>query len=230
MPQPIDLYYWPTPNGWKISIFLEEAGLPYNVVPVDITACHQFKEDFLKIAPNNRMPAIVDPEGPDGRPISLFESGAILIYLAEKTGSFYPEGPRERYVALQWLMWQMGGVGPMFGQAHHFRQYAPEEVPYAINRYTNETARLYGVMDRRLAEARYFAGEEYTISDMAVYPWVVPHENQGQKLDDYPNLERWFKEVGSRPAVQKALEVGAELRRPLQELDEEAKNKLFGNR
>ena len=230
MPQPIDLYYWPTPNGWKISIFLEEAGLPYNVVPVDITAGDQFEEDFLKIAPNNRMPAIVDPEGPDGRPISLFESGAILIYLAEKTGRFYPDGPRERYVALQWLMWQMGGVGPMFGQAHHFRQYAPEEVPYAINRYTNETARLYGVMDRHLAEARYFAGEEYTIADMAVYPWVVPYENQGQNLDDYPNVKRWFEEIGSRPAVQRALDVGAELRRPLQEIDEEARNKLFGNR
>ncbi|MDX6380453.1 MAG: GSH-dependent disulfide-bond oxidoreductase, partial [Rubrobacteraceae bacterium] len=171
MPQPIDLYYWPTPNGKKVAIFLEEADLPYNLVPVDITAGDQFDEEFLKISPNNKMPAIVDPEGPDGEPISLFESGAILIYLAEKTGRFLPEGPRERYEVLQWLMFQMGHVGPMLGQAHHFRGYAPEKIPYAIDRYTNEAARLYGVMDKRLSEVDYFVGE-YSIVDMAIYPWV----------------------------------------------------------
>lgn len=229
MTRPIELYYWPTPNGWKATIFLEEAGLPYNVVPVNIGAGDQFEEGFLKISPNNKMPAIVDPEGPDGEPISLFESGAILIYLAEKTGRFWPTSPRERYAALQWLMFQMGGVGPMLGQAHHFRQYAPEEIPYAIDRYTNETARLYGVMDRRLSEAGYFACEEYTIVDMAVYPWVVPHERQGQNLEDFPYLKRWYEAVSARPAVQRALKVGEEMRQPLEELDEEDRARLFGN-
>ena len=230
MAQPIDLYYWPTPNGWKVTIFLEEAELPYNVVPVDITAGDQFEPEFLKIGPNNKMPGIVDPEGPGGAQISLFESGAILIYLAEKTGRFYPQSPRERYEALQWLMFQMGSVGPMLGQAHHFRQYAPETIPYAVDRYTNEAARLYRVMDKRLSETEYFAGEEYSIVDMAVYPWVVPHENQGQRLEDYPNLSRWYEAVGARPAVQRGIEVGEELRRPLDDMDEETRETLFGNR
>jgi GST-like protein len=229
MPQPIDLYYWPTPNGKKVTIFLEEVGLSYNVVPVDITAGDQFDEEFLKISPNNKMPAIVDPEGPGGEPISLFESGAILIYLAEKTGRFLPEGPRARYEILQWLMFQMGHVGPMLGQAHHFRGYAPEEIPYAIERYTNEATRLYGVMDQRLSEVEFFAGP-YSIADMAIYPWTVSHERQGQRMEDYPNLRRWYEGVGTRPAVQRAMKVGEELRRPIEDLDEEARDVLFGSR
>ncbi len=184
----------------------------------------------MKIGPNNKMPVIVDPEGPDGAPISVFESGAILLYLAEKTGKFYPTSPRERYAALQWLMFQMGSVGPMLGQTHHFRQYAPERIPYAVDRYTNETTRLYWVMDKRLSEAGFFAGEEYSIVDMAVYPWVVPYERQGQRIEDFPNLARWFEAVGARPAVQRALEVGEELRRPLEEMDEKIRETLFGNR
>jgi len=228
MPEPIDLYYWPTPNGHKITIFMEETGLPYNIVPVDITAGDQFREEFLRISPNNKMPAIVDPEGPDGKPMSLAESGAILIYLAEKTGRLLPSAPRARYTTLQWLMFQMGHVGPMLGQAHHFRKYAPEKVPYAIERYTNEAARLYGVMDRRLSEAGYFAGDEYTIADIAIYPWLISHEDQGQRMEDYPNLARWFEKVGSREAVRRALEVGKDLRKPLEELDEERRNRLFG--
>ncbi len=228
MPEPIDLYYWPTPNGWKIAIILEESGLPYNIVPVDITAGDQYKEDFLKISPNNKMPAIVDPEGPDGERISLFESGAILIYLAEKTGRFLPAPARERYTVLQWLMFQMGHVGPMLGQAHHFRKYAPEEIPYAIDRYTNEAARLYGVMDRRLAGSEYFAGAEYTIADIAIYPWLVSHEDQGQRMEDYPNLARWYEQVGSRPAVRRALEVGQDLKKPIEDLDEAGRERLFG--
>ena len=228
MPQPIDLHYWPTPNGWKISIFLEEVGLPYNVVPVDIAAGDQFEEEFLKISPNNKMPAIVDPEGPDGGPISLFESGAILIYLSEKTGQFFPQIPRERYEILSWLMFQMGHVGPMLGQAHHFRGYAPEKIDYAIDRYTNEAARLYGVMDRHLADNDYFVSD-YSIADVAIYPWLVSHERQGQDMNDFPNLYRWFEQVGSRPAVQRGLAVGEELRKPIEEVDEEARNRLFGN-
>jgi GSH-dependent disulfide-bond oxidoreductase len=229
MARPIDLYYWPTPNGWKVIIFLEEAGAPYNIVPVDITAGDQFEPSFLEISPNNKIPAIVDHDGPGGEQISLFESGAILIYLAEKTGRFYPESPRERYGVLQWLMFQMGSVGPMLGQNHHFRQYAPEEIPYAVNRYTNEAARLYEVMDRRLSEVEYFAGD-YSIVDMAVYPWVVPHERQGQKMEDFPNLRRWYESMGARPAVRRALEVGEELRRPLEEMDEESRGVLFSNK
>ena len=228
MPQPIDLHYWPTPNGWKVSIFLEEVGLPYNVVPVDIAAGDQFEEEFLKISPNNKMPAIVDHEGPDGGPISLFESGAILIYLSEKTGQFFPQIPRERYEILSWLMFQMGHVGPMLGQAHHFRGYAPEKIPYAIDRYTNEAARLYGVMDRHLSENDYFVGG-YSIADVAIYPWLVSHERQGQDMNDFPNLYRWFEQVGSRPAVQRGLAVGEELRKPIEEVDEESRNRLFGN-
>jgi GST-like protein len=228
MAQPIDLYYWPTPNGWKITIFLEEAGLPYSIVPVDITAGDQYEEEFLEISPNNKMPAIVDPEGPDGEPISLFESGAILLYLADKTGEFIPESERDRYTVLQWLMFQMGHVGPMLGQAHHFRGYAPEEVPYAIDRYTNEATRLYGVMDRRLSETEYFAGDEYTIADMAIFPWLISHERQGQDLDDYPNVKRWFETIESRPAVARAREVGQELRRSLEDMDDDTRKALFG--
>lgn len=231
MTQPIELYYWPTPNGWKPAIFLEEAGLPYNVVPVNIGAGDQFEPEFLRISPNNKMPAIVDPDGPDGEPISIFESGAILIYLAEKTGRFFPQAPRDKYLVLQWLMFQMGSVGPMLGQAHHFRQYAPDEIPYAIERYTNEAARLYGVMDSRLSEAEFFAGGEYTIADMAVYPWIVPHENQGQNMDDFPNLKRWYESVKARPAVQRALAVGEEMRQQLnRDMDDETRETLFGNR
>ena len=228
MAQPIDLYYWPTPNGWKITIFLEEAGLPYNLVPVDITSGDQYESEFLEISPNNKIPAIIDPEGPAGEPISLFESGAILIYLAEKTGRFLPEAARERYLVLQWLMFQMGHVGPMLGQAHHFRGYAPEKIPYAIARYTDEAARLYRVMDRRLSEADYFAGEEYTIADMAIYPWLVSHERQGQDLDDYPDIKRWYEVMEARPAVGRALEVGKELRRSLDDMDDKARQALFG--
>ena len=226
----IDLYYWPTPNGKKITIFLEEAGLPYNLMPVDITAGEQFDEEFLKISPNNKMPAIVDPEGPDGGPISLFESGAILLYLAEKTSTFLPHSPRGRYEALQWLMFQMASVGPMLGQAHHFRGYAPEQIPYAIERYTNEAARLYGVMDTRLSEVEYFVDDGYSIVDMAIYPWVASHERQGQRMEDYPNLWRWYEGMGERPAVRRAMEVGEELRRPIEDLDEEARDVLFGGR
>jgi GST-like protein len=227
MPEPIDLYYWPTPNGKKITIFLEEAGLTYNLAPVDITAGEQFEEEFLKISPNNKMPAIVDPEGPDGRPISVFESGAILVYLAEKTGRFLPQSVRGRYETLQWLMFQVSSVGPMLGQAHHFRQYAPERIPYAIDRYTNEAARLYGVMDERLSEVEHFAGGEYSIVDMAIYPWIASHERQGQKLEDYPNLSRWYEAIEARPAVRRAMEVGEELRRPIEDLDEETRDVLF---
>ena len=228
MTQPIDLYYWPTPNGWKITIFLEEVNLPYNVVPVDIAAGDQYEPEFLKISPNNKMPAIIDPEGPDGAPITLFESGAILIYLADKTERFFPQTPRERYVVLQWLMFQMGHVGPMLGQAHHFRQYAPEKIPYAVERYTNEAARLYRVIDRRLAETMFIAGDEYTIADMAIFPWLRSHENQGQSLDDYPSLKRWYEGMEARPAIRRALDVGKGLRRSLTDIDQETRKMLFG--
>ena len=227
--EPIELYYWPTPNGWKISIFLEEAGLPYRVVPVNIMAGDQYDPEFLKISPNNKMPAIVDPDGPGGEPISVFESGAILIYLAEKTGMLLPESPRERLLVLQWLMFQMGHVGPMLGQAHHFRNYAPEKIPYAIERYTDEAARLYGVMDERLAEAEYFAGD-FSIADIAIFPWTISHENQGQDLGDFPSVKRWFEAMEARPAVQRGRRVREDLRRPPEEWDEESRATLFGNR
>jgi GST-like protein len=230
MPRTIDLYYWPTPNGKKVTIFLEEVGLPYNLMPVDITAGEQFDEEFLRISPNNKMPAIVDSEGPNGEPFSVFESGAILLYLAEKTGRFMPSSPRQRYEALQWLMFQVSSVGPMLGQAHHFRGYAPEEIPYAVDRYTNEAARLYGVMDSRLSEVEYFVDDDYSIVDMAIYPWVASHKKQGQKIEDFPNLGRWYEAMGKRPAVRRAMEVGEELRRPIQDLDEEARDVLFGGR
>jgi GST-like protein len=200
----IDVYYWGTPNGLKIKLFLEEAGLAYRIFPVDIGKGEQFKPEFLKIAPNNRIPAIVDHEPPGGgAPISLFESGAILLYLAEKTGRFIPADIRGRAQVLQWLFWQMAGLGPMAGQNGHFSQYAPEKVPYAIERYVKETNRLYGVLDRQLAGRDYIAGD-YSIADMACYPWIVPHERHGQNLNDFPNLRRWFQRVRERPACERA--------------------------
>lgn len=226
--KPIELHYWPTPNGWKITIFLEEAELPYEVKYVNIGKGEQFEPEFLKIAPNNRMPAIVDPEGPGGQPISIFESGAILQYLGHKTGQFYPSDERTRIEIDQWLFWQMGGLGPMAGQAHHFRQYAPEKIQYGIERYTNEVNRLYGVMNRRLADRDFLAGE-YSIADMACVGWVKPYENQGQDLNDFPNLKRWFETLLDRPAVQRGLKVGEEHRRNIAE-DNEAQKVLFGQR
>ena len=204
----IDLYYWTTPNGHKISLFLEEAGLPYEVHPINIGQGDQFKPDFLKIAPNNRIPAIVDHHPTDGgAPISLFESGAILLYLAEKTGQFIPQDLRGRQETLQWLFWQMGGLGPMAGQNHHFSQFAPEKIPYAIKRYVDETARLYGVLDRRLADRAFVAGEAYSIADMAIYPWIVSHKWQSQRLEDFPHLHRWFNSIKERPATIRAYEL-----------------------
>ena len=223
----IELYTWPTPNGHKVHIMLEETGLAYNVVPIDISAGDQFEPSFLKISPNNKMPAMTDPEGPGGEPISLFESGAILIYLAEKTGQFLPSEARARYTTLQWLMWQMGGLGPMLGQAHHFRQYAPEQIAYAVDRYTNEANRLYGVADRRLGETRFLAGDDYTIADMASFPWTRSYERQGVDLDAYPNVKRWFDEIAARPAVQRGVEVLAE-HRATGKFDEKAREVLFG--
>ncbi|WP_316976415.1 glutathione S-transferase N-terminal domain-containing protein [Shumkonia mesophila] len=203
----IDLYAWPTPNGFKISILLEETGLPYRVIPVDIGKGDQFNPDFLKISPNNKMPAIVDADGPGGRPYPLFESGAILMYLAEKTGRFMPADVAGRYRVIEWLMFQMGGIGPMLGQAHHFRRYAPEKIPYAVDRYTNEAKRLYGVLDRRLGEVEYMAGSDYSIADMATFPWLRKPEGQGQNIDDFPNVKRWFAAIDARPAVQKGLQL-----------------------
>jgi len=223
----IDLYTWPTPNGFKVSIMLEECGLDYAVFPIDIGRGDQFEADFLKISPNNKMPAIVDPDGPGGRPYPLFESGAILLYLAEKTGRFMAQETAARYLVIQWLMFQMGGVGPMFGQAHHFRQYAPEQIDYAVQRYTNEAGRLYGVMDRRLEEAEFLAGD-YSIADMACFPWTRSYERQGQDLDDFPNVRRWFDAIDARPAVQKGLAVLAERRRDPSDIDDEQRSILFG--
>jgi GST-like protein len=202
----IELYYWTTPNGHKITLFLEETGLPYELVPINIGKGDQFKPEFLQIAPNNRIPAIVDraPVG-GGEPISVFESGAILLYLAEKTSKFIPADLRGRVETLQWLFWQMGGLGPMAGQNHHFNQYAPEKIPYAINRYVNETARLYAVLNKRLSDREFVAGE-YSIADMAIYPWIVPYAMQGQKLEDFPNLQRWFTAIQARPATIRAYE------------------------
>ena len=222
----LDLYVWPTPNAYKISIMLEEIGRPYRAIPVDIQRGDQFQPEFLKISPNNRMPAIVDHDAPDGKPLAIFESGAILMYLAETSGRFMPKDLRGRYDVIQWLMFQMGGIGPMLGQAHHFRQYAPEKLDYAINRYTNEAKRLYGVVDRRLGEAAYLAGD-YSIADMAVFPWIRPYERQGQKLEDFPNLKRWFQAIDARPAVKKGLELLAEKRRT-GPMDDKAKEVLFG--
>lgn len=201
----IDLYYWTTPNGHKITMFLEEAGLPYRLIPVHIGKGEQFQPDFLKIAPNNRIPAMVDTAPADGgAPLSLFESGAILLYLADKTGQFIPADLRGRNEALQWLFWQMGGLGPMAGQNHHFGTYAPEKLPYAIERYVKETARLYAVLDRHLADRDFIVNGHYSIADMACYPWIVPHERQQQRLEDFPNLKRWFDAIAARPATQRA--------------------------
>ena len=221
----IDLYYWPTPNGWKISIMLEECGVPYNVKYVNIGSAEQFKPDFLKISPNNRMPAIVDPEPlGGGAPISIFESGAILEYLAEKTGKFMPREPRGKYEVLQWLYWQVGGLGPMAGQNHHFNGYAPEKLPYAIDRYVKETNRLYGVIEQRLKDRPFLAGD-YSIADMAAFPWIVPYQLQGQKLEDFPKLKVWFDTLHSRPAVVRGLDLGKERRG---QMSDEAKKILFG--
>ncbi len=222
----IEVYSWPTPNGHKVHIMLEECRLPYRVIPVDIGAGEQFDARFLAISPNNKIPAIVDPHGPDGQPISLFESGAILLYLAGKTGQFLPPDTRGRYEALQWLMFQMGGVGPMLGQTHHFRMYAPEKIEYAIDRYTNEAKRLYGVIDRRLAHTKYIAGAEYGIADMAIFPWLRGAKNQGVEMADFPHLKGWFDEIAARPAVMRAVEVLVEKRRPL--VDDKAREMLFG--
>jgi GST-like protein len=222
----IDVYSWATPNGHKVHIMLEECGLSYMVHAVDIGAGDQFKPEFLRISPNNKIPAIVDSEGPDGRPISLFESGAILIYLAGKTGKFLPDDVRGKYESLQWLMFQMGGVGPMLGQAHHFRLYAPEKIDYAIQRYSNEAKRLYSVMDTQLSRNAYIAGAEYTIADIAIWPWLRSHKNQGIDLDEFKSVKRWFDEIAERPAVQRGIEVLANLRRPL--VDDKARDNLFG--
>ncbi len=224
----IDLYYWPTPNGWKITIFLEEAAVPYRIVPVNIGKGEQFAPAFLAISPNNRMPAIVDPDGPDGRPISIFESGAILLYLAEKTGRFLPADPRARWQAIEWLMFQMGGVGPMFGQAGHFLRYAPEKIPYAIDRYTNEAKRLCRVLDGRLADRPFVAGE-YSIADMAIFPWVHAAEKTVGGLDATPHLARWAATLRARPAVERGLAVMKDVPRPAQMTDE-AREILFGAR
>ena len=227
---PIELYYWPTPNGWKITIMLEELGVPYVVKYVNIGKGEQFEPDFLKIAPNNRMPAIVDPDGPDGVPISVFESGAILQYLGRKYGKFYPTDERARVAVEEWLFWQVGGLGPMAGQAHHFRQYAPEQIQYGIDRHTNEVNRLYGVMNRRLEDRAFLAGE-YSIADMACIGWIIPHERQGQDLGEFPNLMRWFDVMMARPAVIAGVAVGKEEReRSNIATDKEAQKVLFGQK
>ena len=223
----IEVYSWATPNGHKVHIMLEECGLPYRATAVDIGAGDQFKPEFLAISPNNKIPAMTDSDGPDGKPVSLFESGAMLVYLAGKTGKFLGKTDRERYDTLQWLMFQMGGVGPMLGQTHHFRNYAPEKIEYAINRYTNETSRLYGVMDRQLAKTgAYIAGRSYTIADIAIWPWLRNWKGQGQNMDDHPHLKRWFEAIGERPAVQRGAVMLADLRKPA--FDDKAKEILFG--
>ena len=224
----ITLYYWPTPNGHKITIFLEEAGVPYRISPVNIGEGEQFLPEFLAISPNNRMPAIVDDAPEDGgEPLSVFESGAILVYLAEKTRKFLPEDTRGRIRVLEWLFWQVGGLGPMAGQNHHFGRYAPQKIPYAIDRYVKETNRLYGVLDRQLAREPFLAGE-YSIADMAAYPWIAPHEEQGQNLKDFPNVERWFEAIAARPAVPRAYAAGAHWQRERSGFTDEERRILFG--
>lgn len=223
----IDLYYWTTPNGHKVTMLLEEMGLPYRIVPINIGKGEQFAPDFLGIAPNNRIPAIVDHQPADGgAPLSLFESGAILLYLADKSGRFIAPDLRGRNETLQWLFWQMGGLGPMAGQNHHFAQYAPEKVPYAIERYVKETARLYAVLNKRLADREFIAGS-YSIADMACYPWIVPYERQGQNLDDFPHLKRWFGAIRQRPATQRAYALAKDIN-PAPVMSDEAKRVLFG--
>lgn len=223
----IQVYSWATPNGHKVHIMLEELGLAYQAHAVNIGAGDQFKPEFLAISPNNKIPAILDEDGPDGKPISLFESGAILLYLAGKTGRFLPEDVRGKYETLEWLMFQMGGVGPMLGQAHHFRIYAPEKIEYAVNRYTNEAKRLYGVLDKRLADRAYVAGEDYTIADIAIWPWLRSWKNQGIELTDFPHVQRWFETIESRPAVQRGIKVLADQRKPMEQ-DDKAREMLFG--
>lgn len=230
MTTPLDLYYWPTPNGWKITIMLEECGLPYQVIPVNIGAGDQFKPEFLAISPNNRMPAIVDHDGPGGAPVSVFESGAILQHLGEKTGQFYPQEARKKIAVNEWLFWQIGGLGPMAGQANHFRAYAPEKIEYAINRYTNEVHRLYGVMNKRLEGNAYLAGEDYTIADMASFPWVRIWERQGQNIEEFPHLKRWLDELSARPAVRRGVDVMKDSRRPPDLQDPKVFNLLFNQR
>ena len=222
----IDLYTWPTPNGHKIHIMLEETGLPYKVIPIDIGAGDQFKPEFLKISPNNKMPAMVDTDGPGGKPMALAESGAMLFYLASKTGKFLPEDIRKRWQVMQWVMFQMGHIGPMLGQAHHFLAYAPEKIEYAMNRYKNEANRLYGVVERRLKESKFLACDEYTIADMAAMPWMRFPERQGVNIEEYPNVKRWRDGIAARPAVERALKVLADRRRP--EMTKEQKEVLFG--
>jgi GSH-dependent disulfide-bond oxidoreductase len=222
----IECYSWPTPNGHKIHIMLEECGLAYTAIPVNIGAGDQFKPEFLAISPNNRIPAITDPNGPDGKPISLFESGAILLYLAGKAGQFMPKSDHGKYECLQWLMWQMGGLGPMLGQAHHFRIYAPTKIDYAYDRYTNEAKRLYGVLNKQLADRAYLCGDEYTIADIACFPWTRSTQNQGIDWADFPHVKRWHDAIAARPAVAKGVTVLADLRKPL--VDEKAKEALFG--
>lgn len=239
MTRPLDLYYWPTPNGWKISIALEEMGLPYQLHPVNISRGDQFAPEFLKISPNNRMPAVVDHDGIEGRPISVFESGAILQYLGRKTGQFYSQDPGLQVEIDQWLFWQMAGLGPMAGQSHHFRLYGraitqdSRHLAYGANRYTNEVRRLWGVLERRLVDRDYVAGA-YSIADMAIYPWIVPYKDQGQSFDQFPKLKAWFERVGARPGVQAGLKVGEDLRRPLTAMSSEelkaASKALFGQR
>jgi GST-like protein len=227
----IDLYYWPTPNGHKITMFLEEAGLDYTIHPVDISAGDQFKPEFLAFSPNNRMPAIIDqqPEG-GGEPVTVFESGAILLYLAEKTGRFLPTEPRGRKTVTEWLFWQMGGLGPMAGQAHHFRLYAPEKIPYAIDRYTNECHRLYGVMNTRLKDNAYLAGADYTIADIACYGWASRAERQGTDMAEFPHLRRWFDAVSARPAVQRGMAVKVDEAKSVDMKDPKVQAVLFGQR
>ncbi|HEY8025374.1 MAG TPA: glutathione binding-like protein [Burkholderiaceae bacterium] len=222
----IDVYSTATPNGHKVHIMLEECGFPYRVHHVDIGAGDQFKPNFLAISPNNKIPAIVDADGPDNKPISMFESGAILIYLAGKAGKFLGNSDREKFATLQWLMFQMGSVGPMLGQAHHFRIYAPEKIKYAIDRYTNEAKRIYGVIDRQVAKTAYLAGNEYTVADIATFPWLRSAQNQGVNWDEFPHAKRWFDEIAARPAVQRGVEVLANLRKPL--TDDKAREALFG--
>jgi GST-like protein len=224
----IDLYTWPTPNGHKVHILLEETGLDYTVHPVNIQRGDQFEPEFLAISPNNKMPAIVDRDGPGASPYALFESGAILMYLADKTGRFLPTETRARYDVIQWLMFQMGGIGPMLGQAHHFLGYAPEKIPYAMDRYAKEANRLYHVLDRRLGESEYLAGGDYSIADIAVWPWTRRPERQGVERDDYPHFKRWFDAIQARPAVQRGVQVLAEHQRS-GPLSEEARRNMFGD-
>ncbi|MBA3771955.1 MAG: glutathione S-transferase N-terminal domain-containing protein [Ramlibacter sp.] len=224
----IDVFTWPTPNGHKVHIMLEECGLPYRPIAVNIGAGDQFKPEFLEISPNNKIPVITDPQGPEGKPITIFESGAILVYLAAKTGRFMPVCDRARYEVLQWLMFQVGGMGPMLGQAHHFRMYAPEKIDYAISRYTNEAKRLYGVVEKRLSLSPWLGGDEYSIADIATFPWLRSWENQGVVLSEYPHLQAWFDKIAQRPAVQRGVKVLADLRRPL--TGDKEREVLFGKK